>query len=230
MASFQQHLLMFGRLLRSRGLDVPVGRMLDATEALLLIDIGRRDEVFHTLRALFVCRHEDLAVFDRAFETFWRSAAAHPEAAEDRASGSAPAKADENAVERSVEAVPVLTAADGTLPESEAPAGDVPTWSNVDALGAKDFSAFTADELNLARTAISRLVWEPGVRRTRRWIGGRGPRVDLRRALAHSLRTGGEVLTLPRLRAAPGRVRSCCCATSAARWSATRACFSSSPT
>src|SRR5580765_8264495 len=122
MASFPQRLLMFGRLLRSRGLDVPVGRVLDATEALLLIDIGRRDEVFHTLRALFVCRHEDLAVFDRAFELFWRSAAARPEAAEDRASGSAPAQVDENAVERSVEAAPVLTAADGTLPESEAPA------------------------------------------------------------------------------------------------------------
>ena len=39
-----------------------------------------------------------------------------------------------------------------------------------------------------------------GLRRTRRWIPGRGPRIDLRRALARSLRTGGEIVQLPRRR------------------------------
>ena len=40
---------------------------------------------------------------------------------------------------------------------------------------------------------MERLEWTPGERRTRRWVRGRGPRVDLRRALAHSVRTGGDV-------------------------------------
>jgi uncharacterized protein with von Willebrand factor type A (vWA) domain len=48
-----------------------------------------------------------------------------------------------------------------------------------------------------ARIALEQLDWLPGERRTRRWIRGRGPRIDLRRALMRSLRTGGEVITLP---------------------------------
>jgi uncharacterized protein with von Willebrand factor type A (vWA) domain len=48
-----------------------------------------------------------------------------------------------------------------------------------------------------ARMVLAQLEWIPGERRTRRWVRGRGPRIDLRRALMRSLRTGGEVLTLP---------------------------------
>ena len=51
-----------------------------------------------------------------------------------------------------------------------------------------------------ARAALDRLEWTPGERRTRRWVRGRGPRVDLRRALAQSVRTGGDVFKLPRRR------------------------------
>jgi uncharacterized protein with von Willebrand factor type A (vWA) domain len=74
------------------------------------------------------------------------------------------------------------------------------TWSRDESLAAKDFAAFTADEIAYGHSALDRLVWRPGLRRTRRWIRGRGPRVDLRRALARSLRTGGDVIVLPRLR------------------------------
>ena len=49
MSNFQRQLLVFGRFLRSLGLDIHVGRMLDATEALLHVDIGRRNDVYHTL-------------------------------------------------------------------------------------------------------------------------------------------------------------------------------------
>ena len=72
------------------------------------------------------------------------------------------------------------------------------TWSDVGGLADKDFAEFTVDEMMRARLALERLVWRPGERRTRRWIPGRGSRVDLRRALARSLRTGGDVITLPR--------------------------------
>jgi uncharacterized protein len=43
-------------------------------------------------------------------------------------------------------------------------------------------------------------VWNPGMRRTRRWVRGRGARLDFRRAIGDSLRTGGEVVRLARLR------------------------------
>ncbi len=72
------------------------------------------------------------------------------------------------------------------------------TWSDIGGLAHKDFAAFTTEELNAARTALSRLVWNPGERRTRRWVRGQGPRIDLRRAIAGSLRTGGDIVKLPR--------------------------------
>ena len=64
-------------------------------------------------------------------------------------------------------------------------------------LAHKDFADFTPDEMARARIALEQLEWLPGERRTRRWIRGRGPRIDLRRALMRSLRTGGEVISLP---------------------------------
>jgi hypothetical protein len=72
------------------------------------------------------------------------------------------------------------------------------TWSDAGALVEKDFGEFTTDEITRAHLALDRLVWNPGERRTRRWVPGHGSRVDLRRALARSLRTGGDVIVLPR--------------------------------
>jgi uncharacterized protein len=84
--------------------------------------------------------------------------------------------------------------------EAASPETALKTWSAGGALAAKDFAAFTADELAQARTALAQMVWHPGERRTRRWVRGRGARIDLRRAIAGSLRTGGDVVTLPRQR------------------------------
>ena len=66
-----ENLLVFGRLLRAAGLDVHMGRMLDLLKALQYIDIGTRDEVYHTCRTLLVHRREDLPIFDRTFDLFW---------------------------------------------------------------------------------------------------------------------------------------------------------------
>ena len=74
MSNLQRNLIVFGRLLRRAGIDVHVGRMIDVTDALQHVDVGSRDEVYHTCRALLVHRHDQLAVFDRAFDMFWRDA------------------------------------------------------------------------------------------------------------------------------------------------------------
>jgi uncharacterized protein with von Willebrand factor type A (vWA) domain len=72
------------------------------------------------------------------------------------------------------------------------------TWSDVDRIANKDFAELTADERAMVRAALERLTWDIDEHRTRRWRSGRGRRIDLRRALAKSLRTGGEITTLPR--------------------------------
>jgi uncharacterized protein with von Willebrand factor type A (vWA) domain len=177
--------------LRTLGLEVDMGRMLDVVEALQHVDLGARDEVYHACRALLVHRREDLPLFDRAFEAFWglrRGTAIDvtPVATE------SPVGGDTNA------SVPsAIQMVGDAVDAGEQTGGALRTWSEAATLARKDFAEFTADEIALARDALERLDWNPGERRTRRWVAGRGPRIDLRRALAQSVRTGGEVVKLP---------------------------------
>lgn len=200
MSHLLENLLVFGRLLRALGLEVHVGRLLDLAQALQHIDLGVRDEVYHTCRTLLVHRHEDLSLFDRAFETFWthpaswpagprlaRTAAPQPpgDAPPDRGgAGSAAGHVEARTLSLSLSSQPAL----------------LRTWSDAAVLVDKDLGVFTDEERALAAAALERLVWSPGERRTRRWVAGRGPRVDLRRALAHSVRTRGDLIDLPRRR------------------------------
>ena len=197
MSRLLDNLLIFGRVLRRAGMDIHPGRLLDVIEALGHVNLGAPDEVYHTCRALLVHRQEQIAIFDRAFAAFWRE---H----HDGKARSGPTSDQSRVSEVEIEGVfapeefNATSGADET--EGNAPTAErgLKTWSDVAALADKDFAAFTTDELVEARAALSRLVWNPGERRTRRWVRGRGPRVDLRRAIAESLRTGGDVVKLPR--------------------------------
>ena len=190
------NLLLFGRLLRRAGVDVHPGRVLDLVEALGHVDLSARDDVYHTCRTLLVHRQEQIALFDRAFAAFWRI---HTEGT------AAGPKRRDGASASIVEIEQVLAPGDVAESDSDAaeesePAAEVgiKTWSDLGGLRDKDFAAFSADEIARARIALARLVWNPGVRRTRRWVPGRGPRLDLRRALADSVRLGGDLVTLRR--------------------------------
>ena len=191
MSHLQRNLIVFGRLLRRAGIDVHVGRMIDVTDALQHVDLGSRDEVYHTCRALLVHRHDQLAMFDRAFEMFWR---VHLGRSASVTGASRPGDSGQGQGHGEWAGLGEIDAVD----ESAGPPQVMQTWSDVGTLADKDFGEFTADEITRARIALDRLVWSPGTRRTRRWVPGGGARIDLRRALARSLRTGGDVIVLPR--------------------------------
>ena len=172
--SVLENLIDFGAVLRAHGLPVHTGRLIDVAQALQQIDVSSRDEVFHTCRTLLIHRHEDFPVFARVFSEFFDERRRLRRRAEELER----AKADGT---EAVAAIPIIR-----------------TWSDTDAIATKDFAALTPEELAQASSMIANLTWRPGVRRTRRWIRGRGARIDLRRALARSLRTGGEIVDLPR--------------------------------
>jgi uncharacterized protein with von Willebrand factor type A (vWA) domain len=195
MSRLLDNLLVFGRVLRRAGIDVHPGRLLDVIEALGQVNLGARDDVYHTCRALLVHRQEQIAVFDRAFAAFWREphegeARSDPQPDESRA----PAVAIEEVL--APDDLTATSGADEAEGNAPTPERGLKTWSDVGGLAHKDFAAFTADEIAEAGAALSRLVWNPGERRTRRWVRGRGSRIDLRRAIAESHRTGGDVVKL----------------------------------
>ncbi len=188
MSAFLDNLIAFGRLLRSHGLHVDAGRSIDLAGSLQHIDLGSRDDVHAACRALLVTRYEDFPVFDRLFDLFWNA-----ERGQSRPGGS-----DDSRMPGEAASPAGFDSAD-----SEAGVAGPPemvglrAWSGTDTVTSKDFGAMSDSELALARSALAQLAWDVDQRRTRRWIPGKGRRIDLRRALARSLRTGGEILTLP---------------------------------
>ena len=72
MSGLLANLLLFGRVLRGVGLHVDLGRMIDLVEALRHVGIGSKADFRHAARCLLVRRREEFALFDAAFEAFWR--------------------------------------------------------------------------------------------------------------------------------------------------------------
>jgi len=191
-SAFLGNLIAFGRLLRCHGLQVDTGRSIDLAGSLEHIDLGSRDDVLAACRALLITRHEDFPTFERLFDLFWT---ANPSLT-DRTSREPHAShggAESDAV------APAGYDSAGSEDHSAGPgeAVGLRAWSAADTIASKDFEAMSERELAQARSALARLTWDLDERRTRRWVIGRGRRIDLRRALARSLRTGGEIATLP---------------------------------
>ena len=192
MGALFSNVVRFGRLLHDLGLDVPVGRSLDVAAALEWVDVGRRDDVYHTLRTLLVRRARDLPLFDEAFEVFWRPGDRGRTTLDLQALG-----------ERRKFGVPGVVAPAADARSDGSTEGTVnlqqvasASASEREVLRTKDFGALTHDELHAVSRMIRELVWAPGRRVTRRWKAGAGAALDLRRLLRSSLRHG-EVPVLP---------------------------------
>ena len=188
------NLLLFGRVLRAAGVHVHRGRMADAIDALDLIGVGRRADVKAALRAVLVHRHEDQAVFDEAFDLFFR---AHGESVLDLPLFSLGERA--RVVTRRKAGAPAHVDVEGSASDAAASAAlAVGAYSPVEVSRTKDFGEFTAAELEQARRLLERAPWEPGTRRTRRWQRANRGVVDLRRVLRRNVARGGDLIDLPR--------------------------------
>jgi len=193
---FLDRLLAFGRVLRGVGIDVHPGRMIDVVEALGHVNLAARDEVHHACRALLVHAPDQIPAFDRAFDAFWRDGGL--------ATGGGSLRERPQPALTAVERLagdPVGGSTDNARTDHTATVDlALKTWSDLGGIAEKDFVACTADEQAQIADALAALRWTPGERRTHRWIRGKGPRIDLRRAVAASRRTGGDVASLPRRR------------------------------
>jgi uncharacterized protein len=191
-----RNLVHFGRLLRSAGLDVHTGRLLDAVRGIEQVGLGSRDDLRHTLRTILVHRREDFDRFDTAFELFWR---------EHRSGGSGSLhsigeRPREISVRTARRAIEAAVPAGGSGESAEPLTGSVRTWSPDDVRRSRDFAGLTPSEIEDARVAVLELDWRVALRRSRRWSTGRGRTVDLRRIVRRNIRYGGEIFDLPRRR------------------------------
>jgi uncharacterized protein with von Willebrand factor type A (vWA) domain len=180
-----RHVVTFGRVLREAGLEVGPGRVVDALRALDAVDLSRQEDVFFALRQTLVARQDELDVFDRAFTAWFMRAPVMP-----------------------LESRPTAELARrlGETPTSGAGAGEPEAGGDAIELGAsghellreKDFGEMTPDEFWLARRLIASIASarpRRASRRRRRDL--RGDRIDMRRLVRQSLRTGGDPVIRP---------------------------------
>jgi uncharacterized protein with von Willebrand factor type A (vWA) domain len=196
------NVMQFTRFLRAAGIPVGPGKALDATESLACVDIANRDDFYWTLRAVLVNRREHLELFDQAFHMFWKD----PFALNQALSLLLPS----STVNKEVEDDPVLRRLSEAAqpkpkddPEEEPEEQEqlefdsVMTASLNEQLKAIDFEQMSAREIERAKRAIARMRMTSLQIPTRRLEPHpRGRRVDPRKTMRASLRTGGQDIPL----------------------------------
>lgn len=194
---FLHNLILFGRLLRGLGLDVNPGRMMDLVHALRFVEIGNKSDFYHTVRSLLVHRHEDVPLFDQAFDMFWQKPMEGWTTLDLSVFGGKRRVRRARITPPPVreEAAPPEDNQAGSPPADQPPVLQVTlTYSDREILRHKDFADLTGDELAAIKHLMANLVWRLGERRTRRRKPGPGEGVDLRRTLRRNFKYGGEVL------------------------------------
>jgi uncharacterized protein len=193
-----ENIVYFARALRTAGIPVGPGAVMDALAAVEAAGVGTRDDFYWTLHAVFVKRHEHSLIFDQAFRVFFRRrgrldrllAAMLPQT---------PARDEQKpppGAERIREALlSSLGESERKPPELEVDARL--TVSDREVLQKKDFAQMTAGEIAAAKDAIKRLVLSLDEVKTRRLAPHRhGHLIDIRRTLRASLKAGGAVIDL----------------------------------
>ena len=186
------NLLGFVRLLRRAGVSIGPSEGLLAARALAEIGFAGRDGVRAALRAALLHRHDDLPVFEQAFDLWWRAPEPVPPGAADATAGSPASR-------RVAEALAALRApppppAGGNAPPRPERALRV---SERERLGRLDFESLSAEDLARAREDMRRLSLRLETRPTRRFRPDpSGPRADLRATLRRSLRRGGQITAI----------------------------------
>ncbi len=172
----------FSRRLHDAGLQITPARSADMARALELTRPIARRRLYWTLRSIVVTDPTQVPVFDAVFAGVFRGYA--PEEAPEPPSRVAPDQSghvpSSGRVKRGEIEVPMARA------------------SAEERLSEKRFDALDPHELAHLYQLMSRLRLETPRRRTRRYEHGRGRRIDMRRTLRRSLRTGGDPIRLAR--------------------------------
>lgn len=212
--NFAQRALAFARLLRRAGVKTTTGQAMDFVRAIEHIDIGQREQFREAARACLVTLKEDMQLFDRLFDLYWR---AKPEYSDDLLQQPEPDDIIELAPEegeeteevegsslegvrgRRLEAVELSEEeASGETLEDESLA-DAFSYSPAEVLREKDFADFTEEELAAIRRFMQQVTWQIGRRRSRRKVSSsKGRFTDPRRTMRRSLQTSGVPLTIAR--------------------------------
>ncbi len=215
----------FTQRLHQAGLEITPARTADLARALNLVRPVSRRRLYWTARAVLVSDPTQVAAFDSVFfSIFGGRDQSPPFSSDDPLTTATPADErpapEHKTIEGDGESRDARQGMSSSQPrsgddESDSPEVEVPLAisSDEERLAGKRFDQLDRQELAQLYRLMSQLQLATPVRTTRRYRRGRhGQRIDMRRTLRGSLRTGGDPLRLARRRrrVAPRRLVMLC--------------------
>ncbi|MFO1412915.1 MAG: VWA domain-containing protein [Burkholderiales bacterium] len=195
-----ENVLHFVRVLRAAGLPLGTAKVIDAIAAVETVGVRHRTDLREALAAVLVSRHEHLALFEQAFDLFWRDPrllATQLAATLPRADGDGEEHAPPDLPARLAQAMlppPPTTPADAA---EDADPDAAFTGSAREVLQRKDFATMTADELAQVKAMLARLKLPlPQKPQRRMRPDRRGHRVDPRATLRGMTGAAGSLAPL----------------------------------
>ena len=188
-----ENIMYFARLLRSAGLPVGPGKVLDAISAVRLVGIGAQEDLYWTLFSQFVNRNDQRELFNQAFHIFWRN----PHIMERMMGAMLPTikvEQEQELEEMSRRLTEAMSS--GSLSgkaETDSSKGEFDasfTFSEKEVLQEKDFEKMSAEEIAVAKQAIAHLRLPIADLPTRRFKRAeKGVQIDMRATLRAALRS-----------------------------------------
>lgn len=202
-AYLAENILYFGRVLRSAGMALSTERILMATKAVVAVGVGSPEDLRHSLRCTLTSSPDQQELFEQAFSAFWRDPDLLGKAMQmllPKVEVATPTPQEDR--RRLAEALAPPTAPRGAEDDKDQPPQTIEatlSFSSRELLQKADFESLSGAEWRAVTQLVARLTPQLALARTRRHQAcvHRG-QIHMRHVARRAMRTGGEVLQLPR--------------------------------
>jgi len=198
------NVLYFARVLRSAGIPIGSGRILDAIKAINKIGLADKSIFYWALHSVFVHKNEHREIFDQAFKIFWKN----PRLLEKMMQLALPRlntgtlEASDADINRRVQEAfntDNMSKENYVHPstEDELKFDAVMTYSESELLQGMDFEQMSSDEINTAKKVIAQMNLSiPQVKSRRFKNSSLRRKIDLRQSLKGANKFCGEYIPL----------------------------------
>ena len=198
------NVLYFARVLRSAGIPIGSGRILEAIEAINKIGLADKSIFYWALHSVFVHKNEHREIFDQTFKIFWKNPRLLEkmmQLALPRLNTGTPETSDADINRRVQEAFNTDNISEDNYvdasTEDELEFDAVMTYSESELLQGMDFEQMSSDEINKAKKVIAQMNFSiPQVKSRRFKSSSLRRKIDLRQSLKGANKFCGEYIPL----------------------------------